>query len=96
MSCLSVYSRYIDLETERGIKLYTVATETFRTELRGTIKLDPSDAKKFVREIETLSDRFSYKYSIQNVWTTRTITPANPNDPNATDTITYGNPIKLL
>ena len=96
MSCLSVYSQYIDLETERGIKLYTVATETFRTELRGTIKLDPSDAKKFVREIETLSDRFSYKYIIQNVWTTRTITPADPNDPNATDTITYGNPIKLL
>ena len=44
MSSLSVYSQYIDLETERGIKLYTVAMETFRAELRGTIKLEPSDA----------------------------------------------------
>ena len=96
MSSLSVYSQYVDLETERGIKLYTVATETFRTELRGTIKLDPSDAKKFVREIETLSDRFSYKYIVQNVPTTRTVTPADPNVANSVETVTLGGPIKIL
>ena len=52
--------------------------------------------KKFVREIETLSDRFSFKYIIENVPTTRTITPADPNDSDAEDTITYSDPIRIL
>ena len=90
------YAGYIDLETEKGIKLYANATETFSSHLKGKVKLEPVDADKLTKEITDLANRFGYRYIIENIPTVRTVVAADPEVKDSVETIVYSNKIKLL
>ena len=72
------YAGYIDLSTDQGIKLYANATETFSSQLKGKVKLEPVDADKLKKEVTDLANRFGYRYTIENIPTVRTVVPADP------------------
>ena len=97
MASLNRFRQYIDNSSNEGVKLYNSALYDFKNPLDSDKKLSltPKDAASFVNIVNRLSNQFGYDFMIQNIPTTRTITPgADPAvDP---DIITFGGHRNLL
>ena len=72
------------------------ALEDFTSEHKGKIKLEPESAEFLVGEIKLLSERFGYRYLIDNVPTKRVVIPANVDNEDSVETVEYRNKIKML
>ena len=93
---LNRYRTYIDNNTKEGISLFNAALYSFQNPLEDQEKLTlkPKDAAQLVNIVNRLSNQFGYDFMIQNIPTTRTVTPgANAGDP---DIITFGGHRNLL
>ena len=70
------------------------ALEDFGSEYKGKINLEPEFADVLVKELNSLSDRYGYRYAIDNLPTERVVVPANEDGEDAT--VEYRNRVKLL
>ena len=93
---LNPYNGFFDVSSDKGIKLMHKALEDFSSEHKGKIKLEPECADFLVGEIKLLSERFGYRYLIDNVPTERVVIPANADDEDSVETVEYRNKIKML
>ena len=92
---LNQYRNYIDQNTKEGIALFDSALYDFHNPLGDErLSASPKHAMKLVSTINRLANQFGYDWLLQNVATTRTVTPgANAGDP---DTVVFGGYINIL
>ena len=81
-SFLSAYRNFIDVSTKEGLTLLSNATDKFECPLKGderiSLRTGGRDYQKLKDTLLRCSQRFGYQHLLNNVPTTRVITPAVP------------------
>ena len=81
-SFLSAYRNFIDVSTKEGLTLLSNATDKFECPLKGdervNLRTGGNDYQKLKDTLLRCSQRFGFQHLLNNVPTTRIVTPAVP------------------